>query len=100
MHKLLQPNQEYIPNTIDSALLSGLLLENKARYADGSLIKPKKQEEIFNKRHKVIDPWRAEYLDAGFEQRDDGLYILFNHIIQPNNTLKPMNEGKLMHTLM
>ena len=99
MHELLQKEKNYMPNLNDIITLTNLLLENKARYADGSKISDSKQKEILNEMYEVRDPWKAEWLDAKFEQRSDGLYLLSNHIIQ-NSSLKPTNEEKLEDTLM
>ena len=99
-HKLLQNNNQYMPNLLDSNELDRQLLNHEARYADGSLIPPKIQDEIFNERYKVRSPWRLEWLDAKFEQRENGLYLLTNHIVQPDNSLKPQTEELLEDTLM
>ena len=99
-HKLLQNNNQYMPNLLDSNELDRQLLNHEARYADGSLIPPKIQDEIFNERYEVRSPWRAEYLDAKFKQREDGLYLLTNHIVQQNGSLKPQTEELLEDTLM
>jgi len=100
MHQLLQNNNEYMPNLMDIALLSKLLLERKAKYADGSLIKPEEQERIFNEMYEVRNPWRAEYIDAKFKKENNNIYILYNHIIQIDNSLKPSNMEKLENTLI
>ena len=100
MHELLQKENHYMPNIEDIVNMSRLLLENKARYADGTPINPKEQKRIFNEIYEVRDPWRSEYVDARFEQRADGLYILSNHIIKPDNSLKSMKEENLEDTLM
>tara|TARA_Y100000034_G_scaffold9468_2_gene10125 strand:- start:4548 stop:5318 length:771 start_codon:yes stop_codon:yes gene_type:complete len=100
MHELLQQNNEYMPNISEILKLTKLLLKKKARYADNSPIRLEKQEEIFNEIYEVRDSWRLEYIDARFKKRSNGLYILSNHIIQPDNSLKPMSEEKLEYTLM
>ena len=54
-----------------------------------------KKEVIFNEKYQARSLWKAEYIDAKFEQKQDGLYLLTNHIIQSDNSLKPQTIEKL-----
>jgi len=47
--------------------------------------------EIYESITKVRSPWRAEWIDAAFEQRDDGLYVLTG-----NKSKSEKLEGGLM----
>ena len=101
MHELLHKEDSFMPNVNDFRMLLYLLKENKARYADGSLIKKEEQIRIYNEITEVRSPLRGEYLDARFEKRKDELYLLSDHIVQSNNSLVPSAQ-EILHpeTLM
>lgn len=48
-------------------------------------------KDIYNEITQVKSPWRAEWLDADFKQKDGELYINSNHIYQ-GETLKPQTS--------
>jgi len=100
MHELLNQDNSFMPTISDMVLVSRLLKENKARYADGSLIKEEEQRRIFNDIYEVRDPGRAEYLDADFKIINGILNINYNHRYN-NNVLTPQNTETLdINTLM
>ena len=100
MHELLNQDNSFMPTISDMVLVSRLLKENKARYADGSLIKEEEQRRIFNDIYEVRDPYRAEYLDANFKVINGILNINYNHRYN-NGVLVPQNTETLdINTLM
>ncbi len=99
MHELLHKENAFMPNVSDFRLLLYLLKENKARYADGSLIKPEEQVRIYKDITEVRDPWRSEYLDADFKVINKVLHINYNHRTI-KGVLTPQNSEKLEDCLM
>ena len=111
MHRLLQsgnlqPGNQFMPtpwesNQFDQLVYNGIdKKHSKVYYSDGTQVPIEELRRIFNERYEARIPWRAEYLDAKFEQREDGLYILSNHIVQQDGSLKPQTEELLEDTLM
>ena len=98
MHKLLQSDNQFMPtlwesNQFDKLLYDGINEKHsKVNYADGTQVPIEELKKIFNERYEVRSPWRGECLDARFEQRGDGLYILSSHIVQQDGSLKPQEE--------
>ena len=88
-----------MPTISNMALVSRLLKEKKAKYADGSLINKSEQKRIFNDIYEKRDPYRAEWLDADFKVINEVLYINYNHRLI-NGVLKPQNSEKLEDYLM
>ena len=84
-HELLQGNQAVMITSNDSVVLDQILLSEKAYDGAGNLIDPSELRKIFNERHEVRNPWRAEYIDALFEERghlfsrEELLYLSQNH---------------------
>jgi len=106
MHRLLQSGNQFMPTLLESNQFDKLVYNginekhSKVHYADETLVPLDELKKIFNGRYEVRSSWRGEYLDARFEQREDGLYILSNNIIQLDGSLKPQNEEILEDTLM
>ena len=106
MHRLLQLGNRFMPTLLESNQFDQLVYNGidkkhfKVHYSDGTQVPIEELRRIFNERYEVRSPWRAEYLDAKFKQREDGLYLLTNHIVQQNGSLKPQTEELLEDTLM
>ena len=106
MHRLLQLGNRFMPTLLESNQFDQLVYNGidkkhfKVHYSDGTQVPIEELRRIFNERYEVRSPWRAEYLDAKFEQREDGLYLLTNHIVQQDGSLKPQTEELLEDTLM
>ena len=98
MHKLLQSDNQFMPTLLESNQFDKLLYDginekhSRVNYADGTQVPIDELKKIFNERYEVRSPWRGECLDARFEQREDGLYILSSHIVQQDGSLKPQEE--------
>ncbi len=95
-HKQLHSKNLYMP-TIPQFIAFINYLKGDYR----KLGKKEKQEaeQILDDILTVRSPWRVEWLDAKFEERNKQLYIHYNHRTV-NGELKPQNSEKLEKCLM
>ena len=99
-HYALQDNGLFMPNpklftdyflNVRKAINKEIILYN----GDNNPIPYEEVKEIWNYLTAGYNKGCFTWLDAKFEQKQDGLYLLTNHIIQSDNSLKPQTIEKL-----
>ena len=81
-HEALKKENLRMPNPIEFVQFLKYLKDNPSQ----------ENTRVYNKITQVRSPWRAEYLDAYFEQRDDGIYVLTGN----KKNAEKMDEATLM----
>ena len=96
-HKTLHQENLLMPTILQFIASINYLKQNPNETQDAS------QSEIARILDDILtvrDPWRAEWLDAKFENKDKKLYINYNHRTDLNGNLVPQNSEPLEECLM
>jgi len=98
-HKLLQENNRFmltLPEMYDfiQQLKEGIEGLIEVHNVSNDIILIDELIKIYDEMLKIGN-WRAEWLDARFEKRKDGLYVHYDHRIQQDDSLKPLKTEKL-----
>ena len=98
-HEQLSQNGMHMLTIRKFADFLTLLKTGKAYDGKGNRISQQKIDSILDDITAVRDPWRGEYLDAYFEEKNGVLHINYNHRIQ-NGKLIALNSEPLEECLM
>ncbi|MBI2148155.1 hypothetical protein HYU23_00595 [Candidatus Woesearchaeota archaeon] len=92
--KLLHKNKEFMLTIRQFVDFLNLLRSGEVEYSNGEKVPKKEVERILNEIIEVRSPWRSEWLDAKFINKEEQIHIVYNKLNAEGETTEVIEPLK------